>query len=46
MKKKEKTKKKNPSKATAKDVANLEMSLKDEDDGFYNFEEELEDYFE
>ncbi len=36
----------NPSKARAVDAANLEMSLKDEADGFYNFEDELSDYLE
>lgn len=39
-----KTAKKNPSKATEKDIRNLEMSLKDEADGFYHFENELADY--
>ncbi len=40
-KKKNSEKKTNPSKARQIDVDNLEMSLKDESDGFYNFENEL-----
>lgn len=36
----------NPSKARGVDAANLVMSLKDEADGFYHFEDELSDYLE
>lgn len=36
----------NPSKARGIDAANMEMSLKDEADGFYHFEDELSDYLE
>lgn len=39
-----KAKKVNPSKARKVDVSNLEMSLKDEANGFYHFENELADY--
>ena len=41
-----KTVKKNPSKATEKDIRNLEMSLKDEADGFYHFEDSIDEYIE
>ncbi len=47
MNKNKNTKKgKNPSKAREEDLRNLEMSLKDEADGFYHFEDELSDYLE
>lgn len=36
----------NPSKARKEDLRNLEMSLKDEANGFYHFENELADYDE
>lgn len=34
----------NPSKMREKDVRNLEMSLKDEADGFYHYENTLDKY--
>lgn len=45
-KKTTKTIKKNASSAREKDVRNLEMSLKDEATGFYDFENSLDDYIE
>ena len=44
--KKQAKSKTNPSAARGIDAANLEMSLKDEADGFYHFEDELSDYLE
>lgn len=47
--KNEKTKKRdklNSSKARDVDMQNLEMSLKDEADGFYHFENSLDEYIE
>lgn len=45
MKKKtSKNTKKNASAAREEDVRNLEMSLKDEATGFYDFENALDDY--
>lgn len=41
-----KTKKKNSSTARDVDKQNLEMSLKDEADGFYHFEDKLDEYIE
>lgn len=39
-------KKNNPSKARDVDARNLEMSLKDEADGFYHFENSVDKYIE
>lgn len=41
-----KNKKVNPSAAREKDVRDLEMSLKDEANGFYHFENAVDDYIE
>lgn len=45
-KKSKKAGKKNPSAMTEKDVSNLEMSLKDEADGFYHFENSIAEYID